>query len=490
VAIGFAQIPADLKIPLFWAEFSNAGANPGAGLKRAVIIGQTTNVVPAQLTYVSNAEQADGLFGPGSQVAAMVRTYRLNDAFGELWVLPLADNGAGVAATTTLTVTGPSTAAGVLSLYIAGKLVSVAIPTGTAATAIATAIAAAITAAPNMPVTAAAAAAVVTLTARNKGTVGNDVDVRLNFAGVRGGEALPAGVGVAIVAPTNGATDPDLTTLDTLLGDEEFEVIIAPYSGATQLDALRQVMNDATGRWSWLRQVYGHVYSAKRGTAAALLSFGATRNDQHVTVVGFPVDSPSPSYAHAAAWGAQVSISTRADPARPMQTLPLLGILAPPSGVRFLRTDQQALLSGGIALEAYGADGTASISRSVTTYQRNVYGATDRSYLDSETMHLLAHIVRTLRTNATQKFPRSKLVNDDTRFGAGQPIVTPKSFKAELIAQYATMEDAGLVEDAEAFAAATIVERNALDPSRLDVLYAPDLANGLRIIAVLAEFRS
>ena len=75
-------------------------------------------------------------------------------------------------------------------------------------------------------------------------------------------------------------------------------------------------------------------------------------------------------------------------------------------------------------------------------------------------------------------------------FGPGQPIVTPSSFKAELIAQYAAMEAEGLVEDAQGFADATIVQRNANDNSRLDVLYAPNLVNGLRILAVLAQFRS
>jgi phage tail sheath gpL-like len=45
--------------------------------------------------------------------------------FGELWCLPLADAGGAVAAAGSIAFTGPATAAGVLSLYIAGVLVSV-----------------------------------------------------------------------------------------------------------------------------------------------------------------------------------------------------------------------------------------------------------------------------------------------------------------------------------------------------------------------------
>jgi phage tail sheath gpL-like len=67
----------------------------------------------------------------------------------------------------------------------------------------------------------------------------------------------------------------------------------------------------------------------------------------------------------------------------------------------------------------------------------------------------------------TQKFPRAKLADDGTRFGLGQPVVTLSIYKAEIIAQYRQMEFDGLVEDADAMAKATIVERY---PSRLDVL--------------------
>jgi phage tail sheath gpL-like len=41
----------------------------------------------------------------------------------------------------------------------------------------------------------------------------------------------------------------------------------------------------------------------------------------------------------------------------------------------------------------------------------------------------------------------------------------------------------------EAFRAHLIVQRNADDPNRLDVLFPPDLVNQLRIFAVLAQFR-
>jgi phage tail sheath gpL-like len=488
MSVGFAQIPAALRVPLFHVEFDSSRATGGLAAKRGLIIGQPTTAATG-LALVSSVDAAAALYGNGSMLTRMIRAFRANNTFSELWALPVADVGAGVAATYTLTFSGTASAAGVVSLYVAGTRVPVAVASGDAATAVAAAAAAAITANTALPVTAAVSSAVVTLTARNKGTLGNSIDVRVNLNGAMDGEALPAGVALVIAAGTAGATDPDLAGVAAALGDEEFEVIVAPYTAATPINALRDLMNDTTGRWAWSRQIYGHVFSANRASVADLLTFGGTRNDQHMTVVGYEATNPTYPGDMAAAFGAQVLASVSADAARPVQTLPLTGVFAAPTGTRFTKSQRQSLLSTGVATIAYEAS-SVQINRAVTTYRVNAFGVADASYLDCETLFTLAEVVRRLRSTITTKFPRSKLANDGTRFGAGQPIVTPKTIKAELVAQYAEMEAEGLVEDAEGFAAATIVVRNANDPSRVDVLYAPNLVNGLRIFAVLAQFRS
>jgi phage tail sheath gpL-like len=490
MAIGFSTIPADLRVPLFYAEFDASMANSARAVQRTLLIGQATVAsVPATLRYASSAEDVASLCGAGSMIARMMRAYRANDPIGEVWILPLQDAGAGVAATCTVTVTGPATAAGTIPLYVGGRLVLVGVTSGQAATAIATALAAAVNADARLPVTAAAASAVVTLTARHKGAVGNAIDVRHSYRGSAGGEALPAGVGLTITAMSGGTTDPDLSGLEALLGDEPFDFIAMPYTATGQLDAVAAVMNDTTGRWSYARQLYGHVFSAKADTAANLLTFGAARNDQHATILGVNA-SPTPPDEWAAAAMAAAAVSLRVDPARPLQTLGIAGVLAPAAGSRFTFSQQQSLLSAGIALPSFGADGSAMILRMVTTYQKNRFGQADNSYLDTETLFTLMEVIRRLRSVVTTKFARSKLADDGTRFGPGQPIVTPKGFKAELVAQYAAMEAEGLVEDADGFAAATIVERDANDRSRINVLYAPNLVNGLRVLAVLAQFRA
>lgn len=489
MSISFPTIPADLRVPLFWAEFDNSRAGPSTIPQRALLIGQATSSVPAALRYATTADDVAAFAGAGSVIARMMAAYRANDPVGEVWILPIQDNASGVAATQTITVSGPASAAGSIALYIGGQLVSVAVASGDSANSIASAINAAINAKASLPVTSAVSSAVVTCTARNKGTLGNYIDIRHSYRGVAGGEALPAGVGLAFAAGTAGSTDPVTSGIAAIIGDEEFDFIAQPITTTTALGDMDTLMSDSTGRWSYGAQTYGHVFSCRVDSVANLVSLGSGRNGQHVTTIGVTATPTPPSEVTAAVMAA-AAVAIKADPARPVQTLAVNGVLAPAVGSRHTLANRQSLLSNGIATLSFDASGACRIQRLVTSYRVNAFGAADQSYLDCETLFTLMAVIRRLKAATTQKFARSKLANDGTRFGPGQPIVTPSSFKAELVAQYAAMEFEGLVEDAAGFAEATIVQRNANDPSRLDVLYAPNLVNGLRILAVLAQFRS
>lgn len=489
--ISFDHIPANIRVPFFWAEVDNSQASYFQNQQRALLIGQKIGAAPAVLNQpvlVTSEDQAIALFGQGSHLARMMRLYRQNDTFGEVWCLPVGDGAAAVAATGTLTVTGTASAGGVIFLYIAGQLITVGVASGDTAATVGTAIRDAINAVTSLPVTATNVSGAVTVTAKHPGLAGNEIDLRLNWRGPAGGETLPAGIAVAVVAMASGSVAPALATGLDALGDELFDFVALAFSDATSLDAIRNEWSDEDiGRWSWARQIYGHVFAAKRGTVGALQTFGAGRNDPHVTVAGYH-NSPTPPWEWAAAWAGQSAKSLRIDPARPLHTLALIGIIAPPMESRFVTTEKQTLLFSGVATWTVSTDGIVRIERSITTYQKNEHGQPDPSYLDIQTLFTLAYVLRFMRQAITQKFGRHKLANDGTNFGQGQAIVTPRIIRAELVAQYSALMSQGLVENIEAFKEHLIVERNPNDPNRVDVLYTPDLVNQLRIFAVNAQF--
>lgn len=490
MSITFKQIPSNIRVPLFYAELDPSHANTGEQPQRTLIIGQITaagTLTPNVPVLSQSVTEAISSAGAGSLLARMVSAYRKNDSFGEVWYLPLADDGAAVAASGTITVGAAATGSGTISLYIGGQLVSVAVSSGQTTAQIATAIGAAINAATNLAVTAAVAASVVTVTAKNKGIDGNDIDIRLNYQGSVGGEQLPAGVTVAIVAMANGAANPALTTALANLQDLAFDFIVSPYTDSASIAAISAFLNDQTGRWSWSNQLYGHCFIAKRGTSSALATFGATVNDQHLTCMGFN-DSPSPGSEWAAAVAGAAAVSLRADPVRPLQTVSIAGVLAPPLQSRFLLSQRNTLLFDGISTFTVDSAGTIAIENLITTYQTNALGQADNSYLQVETMFTLAYVLGQLKSVITSKYARVKLAADGTRLQPGSNVVTPSVIKADLIATYRSMEP-GYVQQSDVFAANLVVEKDATNPNRVNVLWPGVLTGGLRIFALLAQFR-
>ena len=492
MAVQFNRIPSNLRLPGVFIEVDASKAGRADDPGRILLIGQKTATgstaanVPTPVVSLLDAQVQ---FGVGSQLAAMIDAVRLADPFGLLWALPLADAAGAVAASGTITVTAAPTAPGVIPLYVAGELVAVPIAGTEAINAAAAAIAAAINARSSLPVTALAAAAVVTVTARNAGTLGNDVDLRFAWLGAAGGEALPAGFAATIVAMAGGTTDPVISNGMAALGDQTFDYIVMPYTDTANLNAARDAMNDMTGRWAYNRMVWGHVFTAKRATASEATTFGLTRNDPHVTVLPFSL-SPTPVWRWAAAYVGASAVVLRNDPARPVQGIEVPGVLAPPFGSagRFMMSELQTLLYSGCSTFTAAADGTVRIERLISTYQVNQFGQIDEAWLSVEKTFTLMLVMRRLRGSLQANFPRHKLAHDGTRVALGQSILTPSTARAFVIAEMRNMEVDGLLDNVDAIVEQVRCEVNAGNPDRLDVLFPPPLIGQLRILAVLSQF--
>lgn len=491
MSVSFNTIPSGIRVPLFYAEVDNSAAFTPSESTQSLLIGQMLDTGTAEAgkpVTVSTAAMAKKLFGRGSQLARMVAAYRTVDSFGQLVCIPLEDAPNSEAAKAEVTFSGKAAEAGTLNFYIGSDRVQVSVAEGAAAATVAQALADAIALQKDLPVTAGAVDAVCTITARSKGSLGNGIQLALNLRGLINGESTPTGLGVVYQAMNGGTTDPDISGAIDVMGDEQYDFIGCPYSDTAVLDAFQTEMNDTSGRWSPFRQIYGHVYTAKRGDINTLKAFGNARNDQHCTIVGVEPAMPTSLEEILAAYLARTAIFISADPARPTQTGILTGVMASPTESRFELTDRQTLLENGIATLST-TSGTVMIERAVTTYQRNSFGDADASYLDSETLHTTAYVLRRMKSLITTKYARHKLADDGTRYGAGQAIVTPSVIRGELVAIYKQLETAGIVENSALFKKYLIVERNADNPNRLDVLFPPDLVNQLRIFALLDQFR-
>jgi phage tail sheath gpL-like len=489
--VPFKVIPSNLRLPGAFFELDNSQANTAQANQRALIIGQitSTGIATPNVPVISGGVgDAATQGGASSMLANMLATYRLNDTIGEVWYLPLADAAGATAATGTIAFTSAPTANGTISLYIAGQLVTVPVTAAQTTASIATAVGAAVNAIAAMPVTASVATSTVTLTADNKGLCGNEIDIRFNYYGTAGGEATPAGLAYTITAMSGGATNPTLTTALGNLGNMTFDFIANPYTDTASLDAVKQFLNDQTGRWSYQQQLYGHSFGSYAGTFASQTTLGLARNNQHETVLGF-YGSPTPSWLWTAALCGQVAVSVRADPGVPLQYLPLNGVLAPPNQSQFLANQRETLLYDGISTFTVLSDGTVQTENIITTYQTNAQGVADNSYLEVETMYQIVLEIRTYLAMLTSKYARCKLADNGTRPAAGSNLVTPNTIAADTRAQYAERAAAGFVQNVDEFNAALVVQRNAVNPNRLDILWPIVPVNQMRTFATLVQFR-
>lgn len=486
MAIEFDQIPSNIRLPGVFAEVVPGRAVRGVGefpLKVLVIgqklaTGTATAAVPVQ---VFNAAHAVGLFGQHSQLARMFAALKRVDPFTPTYAIPLADAGSGVAATGTVTFSGTVTQAGTLNLYIGGRRVRVAVAAAEANATTATNVAAAITAHTDMPVTASASGAVVTLTSRNKGEVGNAIDVRANYWP---GDALPAGLAVAIVAMASGSGNPDMGDAIAAMSSEWWTDLIVGWTDAANMTALD---TELATRFGPMVDLQAFAYTAVAASNAGAITWANARNGRHIAT--WPMYKlPTVPDEWAAAAGILCARNFAAQPNRPMTGVPLPGILPPAIADRFDATEMNLMLFEGLSDWTVDADGTVRLSRVVTNYQLDSYGAADATWLDATTPHTVRRIRHALKTYVRRSHTGQKIADDGTRVGAGQNTTTPSAIKGTIAACYMALEEAGLVEDVKTALANTIVERDANDQTRVNIMTPPNLVNPAYVFAISIQF--
>jgi phage tail sheath gpL-like len=494
MTVAFNQIPANLRVPLFYAEV-NAGPNAYQGPSRLLVIGQRISAgTMAADTIKMLDDNPNTLGGAGSQLAEMLVYARNNHPYGEIWAGAIADP-AGVAATHTITVAvGILGSQGTVVAYIGGERVECAVNVTDSNNTVATNLAAAINAGymkfgrpMTHPVLASAATNVVTLTHRNVGAVANKFSVEKDLVGDEG----LLQTHLTIAAGVTGTGTPALSGVLAACGDIAFDWICAPYADTTSLNTIKTFLDEVSGRWSPLKQLYGPYLTALFDSYGNLNSAGLLRNDPNVSIMGV-ANSPSPPWRWAAALGGAVAKSKNLgsevtqviEISRPLQTLPLVGIQAPKLKTDwFDLTTRNTLYQNGIAGFMCMPDSSVLMERIVTTYRVNAYLQPDITWLDVETRAQMVYFVRYMKQRITQKYGRHALANENPK--AQQGLVTPKILKAECVHIYKELEDNGLVENSELFAQTLIVERSS-DPNRVNAYLPVDVVNQFRIFAANA----
>lgn len=484
--IVFDTIPTDIRTGGAFVEISNRRALRGLpGMPRRMLyIGNllaSGSASDGELNRINNASDAATLFGRGSVLHEMLSAARIENNVSDIWAIGLEDLLAGVKATKVITMGGTPTQAGVISLYVNGTKLSVGVAAADTATVMAASVAAAINAWADAPVTAAAAAEVVTVTAKHKGDFTNGINLRVNY---QQDERMPAGVTMAFAAGVTGAGNPDVADALAAISQEAFYTIVMPYSDVSNI---AKVEAELAKRWGGMDMRTGHLFFPYAGSHGQISTFGAARNSLHDTFMGVknPVEAP---YIWAAALAAACEGSGAIDPALPFNELPLKSVHAPASADQFTRQERELLLRDGCSTFTVAADGTVLLETIITTYQVNAASIEDVSYLRLNTKWNSDFQRYAFRTGVQTTYQRYKLADDGTNFAPGQRVVTPSMIRGTLLAIGRQLELAGLLENFEQFKNDLVVVRSTTDRNRVNAILSPDLINQFSVFAASVEF--
>lgn len=491
--MALGTIANDVRVPLVYIEIDNSQALSGniAQDQKVLLLGQMTSsgtASPLQVVEVPVSESAiDSLFGVGSMMALAAKRYRKANGYTRTFAIPIADLTEGAAAEGAFTFAGPAVQAGTLYLLVAGQSVQVGVAANATDETIATSVAAAINAKTNLPVTALVDSATpkkVKVKSKLKGLTGNDIDLRYNYYS---GEQLPSGVTVTVDAMAGGAGTPDMSAVIAAMPDEWYNHIMMPFSDTSSLNTLRDEMLE---RWGPYKMMEAIAYSCYRGTYGETITFGESRNDFLISTM-MSSTMPTPTWEMAAAYCGIAAYHLAIDPARPLQTLALPGVIPPAKEDRFGWPERNNLLKSGIATYQVQPGDVVAIEREVSMYQKNSYGDPDPSYLDITTPATLGKIRYDVNVMVSNRFPRHKLADDDvlSRIDPAQPIVTPKLMTEAIFEVAERWVTEGLIEDFDLFKETFKCYRDASDRNRLNCVCHPDVVNQLRVFAGLIQFK-
>jgi phage tail sheath gpL-like len=504
MSIVFNNIPDTVRVPGAYVEIDNSRALKGLvqNPHKALIIGQkgSSGTVPLDtLVAISRSNLADGYFGAGSILARMCNKFKENNPNTELYALAIGSGIAGVAASTTIDFSNAMASAdgcsgtGTYYLMINGEEIQYTIASGQSASGITAGLVALINSNSALPVHATQnnliTASALHISAINSGTLGNYIDVRVNYYTE---QSTPAAIFsrvstiTSITSMAGGTIDPDLGDAWAVIGGEQFHYIVQPYIDTANLTEIEGELAD---RFLPLEDLQGHGITAVRARYASCTALGNARNSPHNTIVGV-CDSPNGPEEWAAAWGAVAAWNLNNDPARPLHYLKLKGILPPPIENRFIREERDYLLYDGIATYVVDSGGNVLIERSITTYQKTALGTPDPSYLDIQTLATLSEIRYQYKTRMISRFiiPRFKLADDTFPVQPGSKVATPRTVRQETIALFTLLRDKGLIENLDEFIENLVVERNMSDRNRVDVLLPCDIINQFRVLAGQVQF--
>jgi len=477
-AAGFNTIPGNLVAPIITFEVNSGGkfSNESRGL---IITHKATGATMADnvATFPASRKEARQLAGKNSILSDMYR--RMSRAGAQnLWIMAAA--ASGTAQVRTITIDTVPAAGGVGIMGVAGERLQITLGAGDTVTDAATALAAAINAyydpltEAELPYTATSALGVVTMTAAHEGAIFEGVDVWVDDTVAN---AFDGNVTLAVTTP--GAGDPDLSAALAAIDEQNWDWIYIPFSDDANFTRYETLLSDVSGRWAWNQQLYGHVFTAKRASTAALTTYGDAKDTRHVSTLWSFADSGDSTPI----WGVLAEQMGRlhnwlSDGANGGVTRGHEGLVAEgqnaPRDVSTWPQYETRNTFVQLGMSTWRVNGVGKVELDkVITHHQTESGAPDTVFRDIQSIAQLTYGLRKMRADLAFNHSNQISASDDT-LNENLPVSTVQDVEGTLTHSYNELVGQGVFRGARAFGEAVTVTRDADNPNRYNI-FAPIL---------------
>lgn len=427
---------------------------------------------PDSIVQLQTETDAINLFGAGSELHRMFRRFVKVNRDTTLRAIAVTES-AGAQATGTFRFVGTATAAGSARLYLDEEYAEVSIDNLDISSDIATDMATEINKKTHWPVTAAATATgvwgFVTLTAKQRGTRGNDQRYMPQISPSIG-MSVPTATDLAMAG---GTTADNSTSALSTINPQRYYYIVSAANDATQLGALVTQIGTQASPTTGIRQ---RAVAGSTDTISNTNTLATGRNSARAEIV-WSEKSPWTPAELAADHAAKVTLfETPPNPrtnfagfgndaqTQPYQLVPRPRLdSAIPS-----RTNIKSALNNGVSPIGVNPNGSTYLVNRITT--RSLNGSNnDYRIRDAHKVTICDFFGDDLLAKAALNFAGKRIADDPPDGGRapGPLVVTPRIFKGAIFGLIDVYDLNDLLQDVSVIKAGTEVSRSTANASRL-----------------------
>jgi phage tail sheath gpL-like len=430
--------------------------------------GSYTSGVP--IADAPNDDVLRNTVGIGSPMAKALEVLNKFNENGEVTIIPLDAAGAGTASAGSIVVSGSVAKAGDVKFLIGGSedVFTVSVVLGDTPTTVATKLRALINAKASCLVSASGSAGTVTLTAKQKGTHGNDFTLLVYPKPLN-----VTGLSFSLTAFSGGATDPTFPSLESTVGDVRYDSVILLTSDAS---VIAQYNTEMEARFNAPKRVLnGLVIACKPSLQGAF--GGLTANLKNSKSLAYMVvktvdtathkglSSKRYAFEDACIFGAyrqlrytngsfltpyvqnsglRDTVGGVHQSTKPYTNTILSGWELPEIGTEFSSAELELAKDKGLfAIGTHRSGQYLTFSETVTPYQLNTQGVQDDSFKYIETVDTITHARQYTADYLTSNYSQSALATNTN--ASGFAIATQKSITSDMLVVFSTLSSTNYI---------------------------------------------